>query len=124
MDRNIKYKQVCRVGLFGDDDVFTSTNSQYNVFPSSIPGITVVAGGSNYTATATQIFLSNNNNSGFMATANISGGAINTITINNGGSLGPGEPYACVHRNFVEGIKVPIRFLSSFTNHKTLSDFN
>ena len=42
MDRNIKYKQVCRVGLFGDDDVFTSTNSQYNVFPSSIPGITVV----------------------------------------------------------------------------------
>ena len=86
MDRNIKYKQVCRCGLFGDDDVFTSTNSQYNVFPSSIPGITVVAGGSNYTATATQIFLSNNNNSGFMATANISGGAINTITINNGGS--------------------------------------
>ena len=35
MDRNIKYKQVCRVGLFGDDDVNTTTNSQYIVYPST-----------------------------------------------------------------------------------------
>ena len=30
MDRNIKYKQVCRVGLFGDDDINTTTGSQYS----------------------------------------------------------------------------------------------
>ena len=29
MDRNIKYKQVCRIGLFGDDDINTTTGSQY-----------------------------------------------------------------------------------------------
>jgi len=31
MDRNIKYKQVCRIQLFGDDDVNTNTNSQYTL---------------------------------------------------------------------------------------------
>ena len=31
MNRNIKYKQVTRLTLFGDDDVNTSTNSQYSV---------------------------------------------------------------------------------------------
>ena len=88
MDRNIKYKQVCRVGLYGDDDINTTTNSQYSLFPSSIPAITVVSGGSNYVAANTQVVLTSNmnNSSGFSATANISGGAVNTITINNGGS--------------------------------------
>jgi hypothetical protein len=86
MNRNIKYKQVCRIGLFGDDDANTTTNSQYNVFPSSIPAITVVSGGSNYTAAATTILLLNDNNSGFLATPTISGGVITSITINNGGS--------------------------------------
>ena len=85
-NRNIKYKQVCRIGLFGDDDANTTTNSQYNVFPSSIPAITVTNGGSNYTAAATTILLSNDNNSGFIATPTISGGVITSITINNGGS--------------------------------------
>ena len=86
MNRNIKYKQVCRIGLFGDDDANTTTNSQYNVFPSSIPAITVVSGGSNYTAAATTILLLNDNNSGFLATPTISSGVITSITINNGGS--------------------------------------
>ena len=31
MDRNIKYKQVCRIQLFGDDDINTSSSSQYIV---------------------------------------------------------------------------------------------
>ena len=31
MDRNIKYKTVCRVGIYGDDDVNTSTSTQYAV---------------------------------------------------------------------------------------------
>ena len=30
MIRNIKYKQVCRIGLFGDDDMYTATSSQYS----------------------------------------------------------------------------------------------
>ena len=30
VDRNIKYKQICRVGLFGDDDINTTTGSQYS----------------------------------------------------------------------------------------------
>ena len=29
MNRNIKYKQVCRVGLFGDDDINTNIGTQY-----------------------------------------------------------------------------------------------
>ena len=53
MNRNIKYKQVCRIGLYGDDDANTSTSSQYNVFPSSIPSITVNNGGTNYSAATT-----------------------------------------------------------------------
>ncbi len=48
MDRNIKYKTICRVGIYGDDDINTLSNSQYNIYPSSITGITVVNGGSNY----------------------------------------------------------------------------
>ena len=31
MNRNIKYKQVCRIGIFGDDDVNTTSNFQYAV---------------------------------------------------------------------------------------------
>jgi len=31
MDRNIKYKTVCRIGIFGDDDINTSTSTQYAV---------------------------------------------------------------------------------------------
>ena len=85
MDRNIKYKQVCRVGLFGDDDINVKTNCQYTVYPTSIPAITMVAAGSNYTAGTTLVTLSNNNNSGFSATPTISSGTITAITINNGG---------------------------------------
>ena len=55
MNRNIKYKQVSRIMLFGDDDVNTSTNSQYIVYPSTINGITVNNGGTNYNASYTQI---------------------------------------------------------------------
>ncbi len=54
MNHNIKYKQITRLYIFGDDDVNTSTNSQYIMYPSSIDGITV-NGGSNYTNAATQI---------------------------------------------------------------------
>ena len=58
MDRNVKYKQVCRVGpvgLFDDDDVNTSTNAQYIVYPSTLPSVTVNNGGTNYVPSFTQI---------------------------------------------------------------------
>jgi hypothetical protein len=31
MDRNIKYKTLCRIGIFGDDDMNTGTNTQYAI---------------------------------------------------------------------------------------------
>ncbi len=31
MDRNIKYKTLCRIGIFGDDDVNASASTQYAV---------------------------------------------------------------------------------------------
>ena len=37
MNRNVKYKQVCRIGIFGDDDVNTTAASQYISPPSNIP---------------------------------------------------------------------------------------
>ena len=67
MNRNIKYKQVCRIGLFGDDDINTSTNSQYIVFPSSISTITISSGGTNYAAGKTQITISGGGGSGSLA---------------------------------------------------------
>jgi hypothetical protein len=84
MDRNIKYKTVCRVGIYGDDDINTSTNSQYSIFPSSISGITVNNGGSNYTQAATQINITGSG-SGATASFTVSGGAITSITVTNSG---------------------------------------
>ena len=55
MNRNIKYKQVSRIMLFGDDDTNTSTNSQYIVYPSTISTITINSAGTNYLTAATQI---------------------------------------------------------------------
>ena len=88
MDRNIKYKQVCRVGLYGDDDINTTSTSQYSLYPASISSITVLTGGSNYVAANTQVVLTscNNNSSGFYATANVTSGAVSSVTINNPGS--------------------------------------
>ena len=40
MDRNIKYKQVCRTGLFGEDGVNTSIPSQCTHSPGQCPAVT------------------------------------------------------------------------------------
>ena len=84
MDRNIKYKTICRVGIYGDDDINTLSNSQYNIYPSSITGITVVNGGSNYSQSATQINVIGSG-SGATVSFNVTSGVITTITIINGG---------------------------------------
>ena len=86
MDRNVKYKQVCRIGLFGDDDINTSTNSQYICPPTGIPGITVNSGGSNYTAAATQFYIIGGGGNYASASATVASGVITAVTVNNGGS--------------------------------------
>jgi hypothetical protein len=92
MNRNIKYKQVSRIMLFGDDDVNTSTNSQYIVYPSTINGITVNNGGTNYNASYTQIKIIGGGGSGAVATSTVSGGAITAITVSNSGIGFTGPP--------------------------------
>ena len=86
MDRNIKYKQVCRIQLFGDDDVNTTTNSQYIVYPSSLPSVTVNNGGTNYVPAFTQIRIVGGGGSGAVAAnPTVSGGVITAITLSNSG---------------------------------------
>ena len=101
MNRNIKYKQVCRLMLFGDDDINTSTNSQYIVYPSTINAITVNNGGSNYSAGSTQITLSGGGGSGAVAVANVSGGAVSTITVSNTGKGYTGPPNIAITSGIV-----------------------
>ena len=85
MNRNVKYKQVCRIQLFGDDDINTSTNSQYICPPTNIPGITVSSGGSNYVAANTQVNIIGGGGNYATASATVSGGAITAITLTNSG---------------------------------------
>jgi hypothetical protein len=92
MNRNIKYKQVSRIMLFGDDDVNTSTNSQYIVYPSTINGITVNNGGTNYNASYTQIKIIGGGGSGAVATATVAAGAITAINVSNSGIGFTGPP--------------------------------
>ena len=86
MNRNIKYKQVSRIMLFGDDDVNTTTNSQYIMYPSSINGLTIINGGSNYNVSPnTQINITGGGGYGATATYTVAGGAISTVTLTNAG---------------------------------------
>jgi hypothetical protein len=78
--------------LFGDDDVNTTTNSQYIVYPSTINGITVNNGGSNYNASYTQIKIIGGGGSGVVATATVSGGAITAVSVTNSGIGFTGPP--------------------------------
>jgi hypothetical protein len=92
MNRNIKYKTISRIMLFGDDDVNTTTNSQYIVYPTSIVGITVANGGTNYNASYTQIVITGGGGSGAVATPTVSAGAITAITLSSSGFGYTGPP--------------------------------
>ena len=85
MNRNIKYKQVTRLSLFGDDDVNTTTNSQYIVYPSKVNGITINNAGTNYIDANTQLNIVGGGGSGAVATATTSSGAISTQGSHPGG---------------------------------------
>lgn len=92
MDRNIKYKTISRVMLFGDDDINTTTSSQYIVYPSTINGITVNNGGTNYSAVGTQVRIIGGGGSGAVATVTASGGVISAINVTNSGIGYTGPP--------------------------------
>ncbi len=84
MNRNIKYKQVTRIMLFGDDDVNTTTNSQYIMYPSSINGLTIINGGTNYNVSrSTQINITGGGGYGATATYTVAAGAISSVTLTN-----------------------------------------
>ncbi len=68
MNRNIKYLQVSHLTLFDDDDVNTSTNSQYIIYPSTINSIAVNSGGTNYNTNAIQVTISGGGGSGAVIT--------------------------------------------------------
>ena len=102
MDRNIKYKQVSRIQLYGDDDINTSTNSQYIVYQSSLSSITVNNGGTNYVASSTQITISGGGGSGpVVATPTVSGGVITAITLSNSGIGYTSQPNIIITSNIV-----------------------
>jgi hypothetical protein len=101
MNRNIKYKQVCRLMLLGDDDINTSTNSQYIVYPSSINNVTVSNGGTNYAAGKTQVTISGGSGTGTLASASISGGVISAITMINPGIGYNGPPNVIITSSLV-----------------------
>ena len=92
MNRNIKYKQVTRLSLYGDDDVNTTTNSQYIVYPSTINSVTVNSGGTNYNTSSTQVTISGGGGSGAVLTPTISGGVITALTVSNAGIGYTGPP--------------------------------
>ena len=85
LERNIKYKQVTRIQVYGDDDINSSTNSQYSL-PNYITSIAVSSGGSGYGTEPPELIFVGGSGSGLTATANLSGGSITSITITNKGS--------------------------------------
>ena len=80
-----KYKQVCRLQLYGDDDLYSNNSNSVYTLPSPITGITLANGGSGYT-NVPSIIISGGGGSGATATCTTSGNSINSITITNYGN--------------------------------------
>ena len=91
MNRYIKYKQVCKLAILGNDDINNTTSSQYIIYPSKINGITINNAGTNYNDTSTQINIIGGGGNSAVATATTTSGAISAITLNNSGTdyIGP-----------------------------------
>ena len=71
------------------------------MYPTTINAITVNNGGSNYSAGSTQISFSGGGGSGVLATANISGGVVNTINVLNNGIGYTGPPNIAITSGIV-----------------------
>ena len=80
-----KYKQVCRLQLYGDDDLYSNNSNSVYTLPSPITGITLANGGSGYT-NVPSIIISGGGGSGATATCTTSGNSVNSITITNYGN--------------------------------------
>ena len=69
LEKNIRYKQLCRCQLYGDDDIYyDSTSSQYTL-PFTISSITVNNGGSGYGTEASILLFSRGGGINLSATA-------------------------------------------------------
>ena len=86
MNRNVKYKEIVGIGLFGDDNINTTTSSQYICAPSGLPSVTVNSGGTNYTVAATQVLILGGGGSGASAIFTAPSGVITAVTVINRGS--------------------------------------
>jgi hypothetical protein len=80
-----KYKQVCRLQLYGDDDLYSNNSNSVYSLPGPILGITLVSGGTNYTVAPTILF-SGGGGYNAAATCTTSGNSVNAITITNYGN--------------------------------------
>jgi len=87
LKRYTRYKQITRVQLYGDDDTnANSTTSQY-ILPNYINSITVTSGGSGYgTEQPELIFVGGGGGNGLAAIANLTSGAISSVTITRKGT--------------------------------------
>jgi len=86
MDRNIKYKQICKLSLFGDDDTNITAASAYSISTSYLPGITLSGGGTNYNASNVKINVSGGGGTGAVITPTIASGVITAVNLVNAGS--------------------------------------
>jgi hypothetical protein len=85
MITSTKYKQVCRLQLFGDDDLFFNNSNSVYSLPGPLLGIAFVSGGSGYTTAPTIIISGGGGRTGAVATCTLSGNSVNGITVTNYG---------------------------------------
>ena len=86
LEKNIRYKQVVRCQLYGDDDLYyNSTSSQYTLLPFTISAISF-SGGSGYGTEAPILSFSGGGGSGLSATATVAAGTVSNITVTNRGN--------------------------------------
>ena len=83
-----KYKQVCRLQLYGDDDLYSNnSNSVYSLPGPLLGNPTIVSGGTGYnTLNLPNVVFTGGGGSGATATAVILSGAISAITMTNYGN--------------------------------------
>jgi hypothetical protein len=85
MNRNIKCKQICKLSLFGDDDVNTTASSAYSISTSYLPGVTLSGGGTNYNASNIKISVSGGGGTGAVIIPTIASGVITALNLENAG---------------------------------------
>jgi hypothetical protein len=76
---------VCRLQLYGDDDLyFNNSNSVYSL-PGPLLGITLGTGGTGY-ITAPSVLITSGGGTGAVASCTISDSSVNSISVSNYGN--------------------------------------